>query len=238
MKVALIALFLIIGSAIASDYVALKASTYNKDELIKSLRQIGYEYVLQKGIFESTKTPLYNGSWKLNATDSILRRINGSNVYYQFIVRLQSQSSPTLIRARYNITYNKNSGNTLVTYFVYTVLSNNTDGPFISDLPSFIDVRQLSSDDILQEKLDEGVEYAVNEAICEEDLPDSDYRVARVFSIQDTGFSYPYGYRFLVKLANTEGKYYNARITVFNTENIPEEDVDDFPPTYELYPTV
>jgi len=238
MKIALIALFLIIGSAVAGDYVTLKASTYNKDELIKSLRQIGYEYVLQKGIFESSKTPLYNGSWKLKETDSITRKIDGSNVYYQFIVKLQSQSAPTLIRARYNITYNKNSGNTLVTYFIYTVLSDNKEGPFLADLPSFIDVRKLSSDDRLQEILDEGVEYAVNEAICEEDLPDSDYRVARVFSIQDTGFSYPYGYRYLVKLANKDGKYYNARITVWITENIPEEDVDNFPPEYELYPTV
>jgi len=239
MKFALVAIFLILGSALAAnDFVTLKASTINNSQVIQDLRQLGANYVLQKGIFESTKTPLPNGSWQIKSTDSIQRKIDGNTIYYRFVVNLECQTAPTVIRARYNITYNKNNANTLVTYFIYTVLSNNPDGPFLADLPQFIDARLLQTDDVLQDKLDEGLEYIVNEAICEEDLPDSDYRVARVFSIQDTGYSYPYGNRFLVKLANKQGKYWRALITVWNTEVIAEEDVDNYPPEYVIYPNL
>jgi len=239
MKFAFVAIFLILGSVIAAnDFVTLKSSTINNSQVIKDLRQLGANYVLQKGIFESSKTPLPNGSWKIKSTESIQRKIDGNTIYYRFVVNLECESAPTVIRARYNITYNKSNANVLVTYFIYTVLSNNPDGPFIADLPQFIDVRLLQSDDALQDSLDSGLEYIVNEAICEEDLPDSDYRIARVFSIQDTGFSYPYGYRYLVKLANKQGKYWRALITVFNTENIPEEDVDKYPPEYVIYPNL
>ena len=102
----------------------------------------------------------------------------------------------------------------------------------------FIDVALLKDpSNGYQDYLKEGVDYTVKDAVANGELPKGKYRVGRVFSIKDTGFSFPYGYRYLVKLANDSNKkYYRALITVYVTDNIPPEDQEDFPPEYVIYP--
>jgi len=64
-------------------------------------------------------------------------------------------------------------------------------------------------------------------------FPKGNDRIALVFSIQDTGFSYPYSYRYLVKLSNdSKGKHCRACITVWVTES--EDQI--FTPEYVIYP--
>ena len=125
-----------------------------------------------------------------------------------------------------------------MTWFIYTDVTQGDNDWAVSDLPQFIDTALLKNEDNeYQAYLDEGFNYTVKDAVENGQLPRGNYRVARVFSIKDTGFSFPYGYRFLVKLANDSNRrYYRALITVFVTDNIVEEDQGDYPPEYAIYP--
>ena len=133
-------------------------------------------------------------------------------------------------RARYIISENRWDFNTLVAWFIYTERWWWLGG--ISDLPQFIDTALLENEDNeYQTYLDEGFNYTVKDAVENGQLPKGNYRVARVFSIQDTGYSYPYGYSYLVKLSkDSKRKCYRARIIVWVTES--EDQV--FPPEYVI----
>ncbi len=240
MKLFIAALFLISFGAIASGsdgYVTLKASTINNSDLIKDLRQLGAEYVLEKGIFSSTKAPLYNGSWGISKTEKVERKTTSGVTYYRYTVQIQSKSAPTLIRAVYVVAFRNANGNTLVKSYSYRILSNNPDGPFLADLPMFFDLKSLTDGSGVDDYLNEGVDYVVKQAIAKGQIKKGKYRVGTTFSIQDTGFSFPYGYNFLTTIVNKSTGYtYRVRIFVFITENLPENQQDDFPPTYTIYP--
>ncbi len=232
-----ICLLLLSCSLVASadvEYVVLNDTTIEDSQVIQDLRQLGANYVLEQGIFHSNSTPLPNGSWNLTETLSVEAQEDGNTIYYKYAVILDSLSSNFVIRARYIVSYDRKSFNTLVTWFIYTDITGSGDDWAVSDLPSFIDVSLLSDEDSgLQGYLDEGVDFTVADAVEKGKLPEGDYRVARTFSIQDTGFSYPYGYRYLVKLADDDnGKYYRALITVWVTES--EDQTWD--PEYVIYP--
>jgi len=234
MKVFLTIFLLVLGSAIAAnEYVALKDHEIKKSRLVQDLRQLGAEWTLEQGIFRSSNNPLPNGSWDITKTESISKKTVGNVNYYRFVVQLVCRSAPGHIRANYVVSFNTKNWNTLVDSYRYTILPSSSEN-VVSDQPMFISLDDL---DEYEDYLDNGVEYSVNDAIEKNKLPEGDYRVARVFSIKDTGFSFPYGYRFLVKLANDDtGKYYRLLITVWNPENIPEDDLDDYPPEYIIYP--
>ena len=241
MKYLILTVFLLgLGCTLASksnEYVKLDNKTIAKSHLIQDLQQLGAEYVLEQGIFHSTKTPLPNGSWAINETESVYKKVAGRVTYLNYTVKVQCNTQNKLIRARYTISFGNKSKNVLVTWFIYTDITVGDDDFGITDQPQFIDVQELSEDgNQYQDFLDEGVDYTVADAVKKNKLPAGDYRVARVFSIKDTGFSFPYGYRFLVKLANDDnGKYYRALITVWNTENVVEEDQGGYPPEYVIY---
>jgi len=240
MKTFVAVFLLLVSCSLAAgmgQYTQLSQATISDSQLIRDLQQLGAEYVLEQGIFRSTKAPLPNGSWEVNETVSVYKKENCGITLYNFTVILNCISADKVIRARYVVSYNRKTANTLVTWFIYTELSGNGD-LIITDQPQFIDVRDLKQNNSqYQDFLDEGVDFTVADAVKKNKLPAGDYRVARVFSIKDTGFSFPYGYRFLVKLANDDnGKYYRALITVWNTENVVEEDQGDYPPEYIIYP--
>jgi hypothetical protein len=217
----------------------LSRITIQKSQLIKDLQQLGAEYVLEQGIFHSTKTVLPNGSWDLQRTLSVQAKEDGNVIYYKYAVLLECLSEHFVVRARYIISFNRKNFNTLTTWFIYTDVTGDEGDDFaVSDLPQFIDVALLKDPESgYQAYLKQGVDYTVKDAVANGQLPKGKYRAARVFSIKDTGFSFPYGYRFLVKLANdTNKKYYRALITVYVTENIPPEDQGDYPPEYVIYP--
>jgi len=219
-------------------FTPLNRSTIQRSQLIKDLRQLGAEYVLEQGIFHSNKTALPNGSWDLQRTISVQAKKDGNVIYYKYAVILTCLTTHRVVRARYIISFNRRNFNTLVTWFIYTDITPKGDDFAVSDLPQFIDVAELKNPDSgYQDYLDQGFKYTVKDAVDNGQLPKGKYRVARVFSIKDTGFSFPYGYRFLVKLANDSNKkYYRALITVFVTDNIDPEDQGDYPPEYVIYP--
>ncbi len=220
--------------ASAGEYVELNDTEIENSQVIQDLRQLGANYVLERGIFHSTGTPLPNGSWNLTKTLSVEAKEDGAVTYYKYAVILTSLSQNYKIRARYIISYNWKNFNTLITWFIYTDITQGDDDWAVADLPQFIDTSLLNDEDSgLQGYLDDGVDYTVQNAVKKGKLPKGKYRVARVFSIQDTGYSYPYGYQFLVKLANDSNKkYYRALITVFVTES---ED-QTWNPEYIIYP--
>jgi len=220
--------------ASSEEYVLLNDTTIENSQVILDLQQLGAEYVLEQGIFHSNTTALPNGSWNLTDTLSVEAKEDGHVIYYKYAVILESLSQNFAIRARYIISYNRRNFNTLVTWFIYTDITQGDDDWAVADLPQFIDTALLkNASSGLQDYLDEGVAYTVEDAVENGNLPKGNYRVARVFSIQDTGYSYPYGYSYLVKLSNDSfRKYFRARITVWVTES--EDQV--FNPEYVIYP--
>ena len=219
-------------------FTPLNRSTIRRSQLIKDLRKLGAEYVLEQGIFHATETVLPNGSWSLQRTLSVQAKEDGNVIYYKYAVILKCLSQHFVVRARFIISFNRRNFNTLLTWFIYTDITGDGNDFGVSDLPQFIDVALLKDKESpYQGYLNEGVDYTVKDAIASGLLPKGKYRVGRVFSIKDTGFSFPYGYRFLVKLANdSNNKYYRALITVYVTDNIPPEDQEDFSPEYVIYP--
>jgi len=193
---------------------------------------LGAQYTLEKGIFQQ-KPKLPNGYWSIEKTESVSRKISNGVTYYNFTVKLNCESSPYLIRANYVVSFNSSNGNTAVTSTSYAALRN-PGGPVIADAPSFIDNRLLTKGSKLQAFLDEGIKYTVKDALAKGLIKKSTYTFAKLFRIQDTGYSFPYGYNFLIQLVSKQGYNYRAQIVVYdNTGLDPSQKVD---PQYTIYP--
>ena len=199
------ALVLLICRSMAANtgYVKLSSNTINKSQLIQDLRQLGAQYTLEKGIFQQ-KSTLPNGYWLITKTDGVYRKIYNGATYYKYIVQLYCKTEPYLIRATYIVAFKASNGNTLITSNSYSILDKNPDSAGVADDPIFIDNRLLKKSSDFQKYLDEGIEYTVKDAISKGLIKKSAYSFVRLFSIQDTGYSFPYGYTFLVQLVSKQ----------------------------------
>jgi len=236
MKIIIVALlFVALGSTMAgSVYIKLSANTINNSQLIRDLRQLGAESTLQQGIFRSTKAPLRNGDWYIDRTESVYRRIAGAVTYYKYTVILKSNSSPTVVRATYIVSFRPANGNTAVTFYHYRILSDRNED--ITDQPEFIDIRLIASTPIWSEKLQNGYDFTITDAIAKGLIQDATYHIGKIISAGDSGFSYPYIVSFLVTLVTEDGYTYRARISVPEAEEVPEDQPNPYPITYVIYP--
>jgi len=237
MKLIVIAILLaVLGSTMAaSGYVKLSSNTINNNQVIQDLRQLGAEYTLQRGIFRSTQDPLENGNWYISKTVSVYRKISSAVTYYKYTVILKSNSSPTEVRAIYTVAFRLSNGNTLITAYSYKTLLNN-DNEHTTDLPQFIDTRTIPDNAYLSGKLQEGYDFAIAHALATGDIRDATYHLGTTFSAGDNGFTTPYVFNFLVTLVTKSGYTYRARISVPDLEEIPEDQWDNYPVTYVIYP--
>ncbi len=237
MKFIAIALLLIaLGTATAApQYVKLSASTINNSQLIQDLRQLGAEYVLEQGIFHSTKAPLPNGFWQITSTQSVYRKIDGGVTYYKYTVHLESQSSPITIKATYIVSFRPSNGKTLVTYYIYTILTVN-DNEETTDLPQFYDTHTLDSNAYVKAIYDNAVTFTITDARAKGLIKKGLYHVGRIFSIKDQGFTDPPVFVFLVTLVNKSGYTYRASINAPDLGDYPEEEHANYPITYTIYP--
>jgi len=226
----ILALVLLVCETLAAntDYVKLDANTISKSQLIKDLRQLGAEYALEKGIFPEDALP--NGYWIVYKTESVYKRVFNGATYYKYTVQLRCESDPILIRANYIVAIWASNANTLVTDYSYSVIDENPNIPVATDVPEYIDNRLLKqgSGD-LWSLLDGGIKYTVKNAISKGLIKNSTYKFVRVYSIQDTGFSNPSGYNYLVQLVSKQGYNYRVRTTVWENNSTPK---------YVIYPNV
>ncbi len=233
---AIFALILCSTLAANTNYVKLSANNIKKSQLIQDLRQLGAEYTLEKGIFQQ-KPVLPNGDWEITKTESAYKKIENGITYYKFTVQLYCYTDPYLIRAKYTVAFKNSNGNTVVSSHSYSLIENpNEDGAV--DAPTFIDNRDLKTDKEFRKLLDEGIEYTVKDAIKKGLIKKSTYNFVRVFSIHDTGYSFPYGYTFLIQLVSKKGYNYRAQITVWFQYDIEENAGVKPNPEYTIYPNV
>jgi len=231
MKTIVLAFLLLACTAMAADYVKLSTNTINKSQVIQDLRELGAKYTLEKGIFQQTPK-LPNGWWSVTKTESVYRKISNGVTYYKYTVQLRCESDPYLIRASYVVSFRPSNGNTLVTSYAYKILDKNPDGPVIADAPYFVDMRILKKGSKPEAFLNEGIKFAVNDAISKGLIKKSTYSFVRVFAMQDVGYSIAPGYTYLIQLVSKQGYNYRVQITVFDQTDLPEK-VDPF---YNFYP--
>jgi len=238
MKLAiLIFLLATLGSikAQSDGYIQLSTAEIQASQLIQDLNQLGSEYFLDKAIFQDTSAPLLNGGWNIEETESVYRKISGGITSYKFTVILESDSSHTVIRATYRVSFRPSNGETIVTCYRYAIISDESE-EYIYDFPSFIDTRRLGSTPYYDEKLARGFEFTVTNAIANGQITDAIYHNGITFSVKDRGYTDPYQIHFLTTLVASDGYTYRARIIVPDLTDTPVEEHGNHPITYEIFP--
>ena len=223
-----------------NNYVRLSSTTINKSQVIQDLRELGYDYVLQKTLFvENNKYNLPNGLFKLLKTESVYRRISRQVIYYRYTVQLSTYTNDKTLRVIYTVSFNQATGATRVTYYSYSLIKSE-NGPMIADLPGYIDVRGISNGTDLESNLLKGVKFTVANATANGQIRKGTYSVGQIFTAFDSGYSYPYVYNFLVTLVSTKGYVYRAKISVpvnyAQAISLDGEETPSFPITYTIYP--
>ncbi len=224
-------LFIALGSTNASGYVKLSADYMSYHQIIEDLRDLGAKYTLQRGIFRNTKDPLENGDWVIFKTESVYRKITAAVTYYKYNVVIKSHTTPSKIKATYIVSFRPANGKTLITSYSYNNLNEYSPG-----LPQFIDTRIIAGSSYLGAKLKEGYDYTIAHAKAAGEIKKSTYHIGTIFSAGDNGETIPYVLDFLVTLVTKKGYTYRARISVPDLEGIPQDQWDQNPVTYGIYP--
>ncbi len=207
-------------------YVQLSASEINQSQLIQNLRDLGADYVIQQGVFISTKSPLPGSYYELTKTEKVERKITSSVTYYKYTVILTEYDNQAVVRATYTINFKPSTGGFLISSFNYKIIGGNPNGEQSVGGPSLVDVRALNNgtDEYLSPFLSESIDYVVADAIENGKLPESTYTLKYVYNayLEDSG--YPPRYVFLVRLVNEEGETYRVEITAAESD----EGEDDY----------
>ena len=237
MKLFLFTLALIFTAQLAfaqSGYVEL-GEQEAQDSTVQGLRLFGWKYVLQQGVFQSTKLPLENGNWEVFSIKSTERRTSGPVTYYRFTVQLGlDYGDRMIIQTRYVVSYRPSNGRFLISSWSYSIVQGSTTeevgtgGPYLEDIRPVNDgTNDISS------VLDDAIPKVVEAAIAAGDLPDATYRLRYVYNVGNAGESPP-NYSFLVSLVSSGGKYYRVRIGL--VDNTEVEEIPEPEPTYSINP--
>jgi len=238
MKLFLLSLALIVTAHLAfaqTNYTTLTSKEANSTT-IQSLKYFGWKYVLEKGIFQSSGFPLENGSWLFLGTDLIERRIADEVTYYRFTVRLGWDYSDKLtIRAKYIVSNRPANGRFVVESWVYTEIASSDSGVEVPiGGPEFVDIRPFNNGTSNQSSLlDYAVTATVDGAIEEGVLPEANYSLRYVYSVE-TEPTYPPLYVFLVSLVSSGDDFYRAQIEISDDSVLGNG--EQSPPTYTINP--
>ncbi len=217
-----------------SEYTTMSFEEADGDTTIQSLKFFGWKFVLEKGIFQSTKFPLNNGAWYFYSTDSTEKRTADGVDYYRFTTRLalDQGGDRMVIRARYVVSNRPSNGKFLVSSWSYTELQNpEIEEEFVASDDEFIDIVPLNSGSSdLSSLLDSAITAVVKSAIEQEALPDASYDLKYVYSAESVYGTTPPTYDFLVSLISSDGNYYRIRFEV------QEGDDSEEAPQYEINP--
>ncbi len=215
-------------TSVSSQYVELtKAQINANSEFLENLREYGRGYVVQKGVYESTKAKLPGLDYNLTAIEKIERRSTTAAAYYRFTLLLTETQGHATVRATVTIRFDHRNGAFIVSFYRYTILrSGNANGGWNSYIP--IDVRPFNAGTIDEiDAFEATIQRAVAAAIennkipdWENTLPDSTYTTKFVYygyQKSKTDFKY-----FWAKIVNTEGEVFRLRfsyVTPPATEN-------------------
>ena len=221
----------------SNTYERLSSTTINKSKVIQDLRSLGYEYVLQKVLYaDNNKYNLPSNLYTLRKTESVESRVSGRVTYYRYTVQLTPDNGSKIVRAIYTISFNQATGVTKIISSSYSILKN-ADGPMIADAPSYIDARNFVKGTSYAPEILRGVDFTVAKATRKGEIRKGTYRVDTLFSVTDSGFSYPLVYHFLLSLVSNTGYTYRARISVpVFPDGTDQEQQNQFPITYTIYP--
>ena len=231
-----------------TGYVRLSSTTIDRSRVIKDLRDLGYQYVLQKALFaDNNKYNLPTILYDLFKTESIYRRTTGRVAYYKYTVQVTPDGGNNILRAIYSILFDTTTGTTRVTSYSYS-LAKKADGPYIADAASYLDVRGISNDTFLEPQLLRGVNFTVENATRSGQIRGGTYQVGTVFSASNSGYSITNAVNFLITLVSNTGYTYRTEISVpgitsvsmialiEGDNSVAERPKDRFPISYVIYP--
>ena len=215
-------------TSVSSQYVELTRAQINANsEFLENLREYGRGYVVQKGVYESTKAKLPGLDYNLTAVEKIERRSTNAAAYYRFTLLLTEQQNQARVRATVTIRFDHRNGAFIVSFYRYTILrTSGANGGWNQYIP--IDVRPFNAGTIDEiDAFEAQIQRVVANAIennqvpdFENTLPDSTYTTQFVYyGYQKTETDLKY---FWAKIVNTEGQYYRLRfsyVTPPATEN-------------------
>jgi len=215
-----LALLLTTHIAFSQDWTPITSST--NDITVETLKYIGANYVVQKGLFEVSGSKLVNGRWDLADTESIETRTNGDITYYRFSVKLGTEWGKTnLIRARYTVSLRASNQRILISSWSYTKL-----GKVAEENPAngtYLDAREFTGGyGIFGHYTDEAIPVVVEDAIEKGVIPDSTYTKKFVYSAIQEGSVFTW----TLTLTDSKGNYYRFLITRFNELDPPYYTLD------------
>ena len=221
-------LFLLTLAVIFTAHLAFAQSGYveldeqeAQDYTVQGLRLFGWNYVLQQGVFQSSKLPLENGNWERYSNKLTERRTSGAVTYYRFTLQLAlDYGERMIIQARYVVSYRASNGRFLISSWSYSVVENHPDEEVGSNGPYLEDIQPINrGTGELSPVLDKAVDTIVEKAIAAGDLPDSSYRLKYVYNVENSGEDSAQ-YTFWVSLVSSDGTYYRVRIGQVGTTDV------------------
>lgn len=216
MKLAFAGIFVFAFLALtaSSQYVELTEAQMNANNFfLQDIRNFGVSYVIQKGVYESTKAKLPGQNYNVTDIEKTERRSTTAAAYYRFTVILAEQQNQARVRATFTIRYDHRNGAFIVSSWRYTILrSSGINGGYNAYIP--IDVRPFN-DGIIDEldAFNARVQEVIAEGIQEDKLPGSTYSVRFVYGgVQQSETERK---QFSVKMVNPQGEYYRLKFDYY-----------------------
>jgi len=222
--------------ATSPAYKTLSATVIKNSQLIQDLRDLGADYVVQKGVFHPKKNALPGSYYEITKTEKVERSITPIATYYRYTVILAEYDNLAVIRASYVVTYAPNTGAVSVGSDSYRIIGGDPTGEQSVGGPSLVDVEPLNddTDEELSPLLESSVAYTVKDAIAKKLIPKGKYQIGQVYNayLADSGF--PPTYVFLLTLVDAHGNTYRAEITSYSLDG--SEQGDEWLPEYVIFP--
>ncbi len=213
LALALLAFF----TPVSSQFVDVTNSISPNEELIQGFTDFGVGYIIQKGMFESTKAPFPGLYYNLTTTEKIERMTTDTADYYRFVLLLTEQENQATVRANFTIQYNYINGTFLITVWRYNILSKSESHGGLK-VSTAIDARPYTDGSIeefstFNARIQEVVQDGINRAV----LPQSTYTLSFVYASR-TDFQISYAERkvFCVKVVNTEGQIFRLEFEYYS----------------------
>lgn len=206
-------------------YVTLTEDQINATPLIGDLLNLGADYVIQQGVFQSVRAPLPGDWYDVTRVLSVEERVTPGVNFYRYNVILTENDGYASANATYVVSWRPRNAAFLVNSYQYTVTKGNPVEEAIGG-PSLIDVRPLNAGrGDLFPILVESIKFVVHDAADAGLLPGGVYTLRYVYNayLKDSG--YPPTYVFLVRLVNSRtGENYRIEITTPVTDEEYEND--------------
>jgi len=195
-------------------YVELSEEEINASPVINDLKNLGAAYVIQQGVFVSTKAPLPGDWYEITSTEKIEARVTPGVTYYRYTVTLTENDGHATADATYVVSWRPSNGAFLVASYQYTVTKTDSQEQSVGG-PSLVDIRPLNdgTGDLFP-TLVEAVRFVVHDAADRGYISGGVYTLRYVYNAYLQNSGYPPTYVFLVRLVSSSGINYRIQMTV------------------------